>query len=398
MPAAGSRTSCARRRQARDRDRRRRYRQRLCRHQQSPRPPRASRSSSWLAMPPEQENKPLVWPYWPVKLRTSSSHEEGCNREFAIATKEFVGEGGKVSGLKSVRVEWQGGRMAEVAGSEQTLPADLVLLAMGFVSPVSSVLEAFGVEKDPRGKRPGDHRGGRRLRDQRREGLRGRRHAAWAIAGGLGDSGRTAGSARGRPVPDGHDRAAALTEAPRGRGYREPAHFVEGEDPLRDHGPVASPPRQRARIPRPRGCLTGGPGADAPCMPSSDLHDDTDASAVRSRAGRSPPRRTGADRDRSRPFRLRPGQARTDRCLDALRPRRGGRDPRRIGLRQDDAAEADRRRPCGGCGQRARRRPGDRYAQRPPAVRIATSTWNAVPVRRAVHRSVGVRERRLSAA
>ncbi|MEP7101868.1 MAG: glutamate synthase subunit beta, partial [Burkholderiales bacterium] len=108
-----------------------------------------------LPMPPETENKPLVWPYWPIKLRTSSSHEEGCEREFAIATKEFIGgEGkdkGKVKGLKAVRVEWQGGKMVEVAGSEQIMPADLVLLAMGFVSPVASVLEAFGIEKDVRG-------------------------------------------------------------------------------------------------------------------------------------------------------------------------------------------------------------------------------------------------------
>jgi glutamate synthase (NADPH/NADH) small chain len=108
-----------------------------------------------LPMPPEEENKPLVWPYWPIKLRTSSSHEEGCEREFAIATKEFIaGEGkdkGKIKALKSVRVEWQGNKMVEVAGSEQILPADLVLLAMGFVSPVGSILEAFGVEKDPRG-------------------------------------------------------------------------------------------------------------------------------------------------------------------------------------------------------------------------------------------------------
>jgi glutamate synthase (NADPH) small chain len=108
-----------------------------------------------LPMPPEEENKPLVWPYWPIKLRTSSSHEEGCEREFAIATKEFIaGEGkdkGKLKALKSVRVEWQGNKMVEVPGSEQVLKADLVLLAMGFVSPVGSVLEAFGVEKDPRG-------------------------------------------------------------------------------------------------------------------------------------------------------------------------------------------------------------------------------------------------------
>jgi glutamate synthase (NADPH/NADH) small chain len=108
-----------------------------------------------LPQPPEVEDKPLTWPYWPVKLRTSSSHQEGCQREFAIATKAFLaGEGkdkGKVAGLQTVRVEWQGGKMVEVPGSEQTLKADLVLLAMGFVSPVSSVLEAFGVDKDARG-------------------------------------------------------------------------------------------------------------------------------------------------------------------------------------------------------------------------------------------------------
>ena len=108
-----------------------------------------------LPMPPEHENKPLVWPYWPIKLRTSSSHEEGCEREFAIATKAFVaGEGkdaGKVKALKAVRVEWDGARMIEVPGSEQTLPADLVLLAMGFTNPVASTLEAFGVDKDARG-------------------------------------------------------------------------------------------------------------------------------------------------------------------------------------------------------------------------------------------------------
>jgi glutamate synthase (NADPH/NADH) small chain len=108
-----------------------------------------------LPMPPEQENKPLVWPYWPIKLRTSSSHEEGCEREFAIATKEFIaGEGkdkGRIKALKAVRVEWQGNKMVEVPGSEQILPADLVLLAMGFVSPVGTLLDAFGVEKDARG-------------------------------------------------------------------------------------------------------------------------------------------------------------------------------------------------------------------------------------------------------
>ena len=104
-----------------------------------------------MARPPEQEDKALTWPYWPYKLRTSSSHQEGCEREFAIATKEFVGENGKLTGLKTVRVELQQGAFVEVAGSEQFWPADLVLLAMGFVSPVAALLEGFGVELDGRG-------------------------------------------------------------------------------------------------------------------------------------------------------------------------------------------------------------------------------------------------------
>jgi glutamate synthase (NADPH) small chain len=104
-----------------------------------------------MPMPPEQENKPLVWPYWPTKLRTSSSHEEGCERTFAIATKEFIGEKGKLKALKTVEVQWANGKMAEVPGTEREWKADLVLLAMGFVAPVASVLEAFGVERDARG-------------------------------------------------------------------------------------------------------------------------------------------------------------------------------------------------------------------------------------------------------
>ena len=101
--------------------------------------------------PPVEENRPLTWPYWPLKLRTSSSHDEGCEREFAISTNEFLGADGKVTGLKTVRVEWKDGKMAEVPGSEQVLPADLVLLAMGFVSPVATMLDAFGIERDARG-------------------------------------------------------------------------------------------------------------------------------------------------------------------------------------------------------------------------------------------------------
>ena len=102
-------------------------------------------------MPPEDENKPLVWPYWPIKLRTSSSHEEGAAREFAVSTKEFVGDKGKVKALRTAQVEFKDGKLTEVPGTEKEWPADLVLLAMGFTNPVASVLEAFGVTKDARG-------------------------------------------------------------------------------------------------------------------------------------------------------------------------------------------------------------------------------------------------------
>jgi len=108
-----------------------------------------------LPQPPDVENKPLVWPYWPIKLRTSSSHEEGVNRDWAVATKRFEGTDGKVTKLIAARVEWQkdGGamKMVEVPDSEFELPADLVLLAMGFVGPVAAgMVDQFGVAKDAR--------------------------------------------------------------------------------------------------------------------------------------------------------------------------------------------------------------------------------------------------------
>ncbi len=109
-----------------------------------------------LPQPPEHENKPLTWPYWPIKLRTSSSHEEGCARDWAVATKRFEGKGGRVEKLVAVRVEWGKGpdgqmKMVEVPGSELELKADLVLLAMGFTGPGSAaMLERFGVARDAR--------------------------------------------------------------------------------------------------------------------------------------------------------------------------------------------------------------------------------------------------------
>ena len=104
-----------------------------------------------LPQPPEEENKSLVWPYWPTRLRTSSSHEEGCSRDWSVATKSFEGKDGKVTAVNLVRLEWKDGKMAEVPGSEFQLKADLVLLAMGFTNPVASLLDNFGVTKDARG-------------------------------------------------------------------------------------------------------------------------------------------------------------------------------------------------------------------------------------------------------
>jgi glutamate synthase (NADPH/NADH) small chain len=103
-----------------------------------------------LPRPPDQENKALVWPYWPLKFRTSSSQEEGCERDFAVATKAFVGNSaGDVAALQVVRLD--GGK--EVPGSGFEIKADLVLLAMGFVHPVhAGMLDQLAeVKRDPRG-------------------------------------------------------------------------------------------------------------------------------------------------------------------------------------------------------------------------------------------------------
>jgi glutamate synthase (NADPH/NADH) small chain len=110
-----------------------------------------------LPQPPEKENKQLVWPDWPLKLRTSSSQQEGCDRDWSVQTKRAIGENGKITALECVRVGWQlgdGGQMklVEVPGSEFTLKADLVLLAMGFVGPKKAgLVEQAGVELDARG-------------------------------------------------------------------------------------------------------------------------------------------------------------------------------------------------------------------------------------------------------
>ena len=105
-----------------------------------------------MPRPPEKEDKALTWPNWPMKLRTSSSHEEGVERDWAILTKRVAGQDGQVTGLDCVRVEWANGQMQEVPGSEFTLRADVIFLAMGFIGPLQQgLLGQAGVALDPRG-------------------------------------------------------------------------------------------------------------------------------------------------------------------------------------------------------------------------------------------------------
>ena len=112
-----------------------------------------------MPKPPEKENKQLTWPDWPMKLRTSSSHEEGALRDWSVLTKEVVGENGQVTGLKCVRIEWVDGQMQEIPGSEFVLPADLILLAMGFLGPKKTgLLAQSGVALTDRGNVDADTR------------------------------------------------------------------------------------------------------------------------------------------------------------------------------------------------------------------------------------------------
>jgi glutamate synthase (NADPH/NADH) small chain len=140
-----------------------------------------------MPRPPEQEDRFLVWPNWPMKMRTSSSHEEGAQRDWSVVTKEFIGSNGKIEKLRAVKVEWNNGKMSEVAGSEFELKADLVLLAMGFVSPEQNVLDAFGVEKDARGNVKADTENYRTSKDKvfaAGDMRRGQSLVVWAIREG----------------------------------------------------------------------------------------------------------------------------------------------------------------------------------------------------------------------
>jgi glutamate synthase (NADPH/NADH) small chain len=105
-----------------------------------------------MPRPPEKEDKALTWPDWPMKLRTSSSHEEGVDRDWSVLTKEVVGEDGRVTGLKCVRADWSQGKLSEVPGSEFVIPADLILLAMGFTGPrKAGMIAQSGVRLSDRG-------------------------------------------------------------------------------------------------------------------------------------------------------------------------------------------------------------------------------------------------------
>ena len=110
-----------------------------------------------LAKPPDKENKALTWPDWPLKLRTSSSQEEGCERDWSVLTKRATGKDGKIQALECVRVDWKlgdGGQMnlVEIPRSAFQIKCDLVLLAMGFAGPrKAGLVEQAGVELDARG-------------------------------------------------------------------------------------------------------------------------------------------------------------------------------------------------------------------------------------------------------
>jgi glutamate synthase (NADPH/NADH) small chain len=107
--------------------------------------------------PPEKENKALTWPDWPLKLRTSSSHEEGAERDFAVVTQEFIGENGAVKRLRCARCD---SRFKPIPGTDFEIPADLVLLAMGFVHPVhEGMIQALGLALDGRGNIKADTEG-----------------------------------------------------------------------------------------------------------------------------------------------------------------------------------------------------------------------------------------------
>jgi glutamate synthase (NADPH/NADH) small chain len=159
-----------------------------------------------LPQPPEHENKPLVWPYWPMKMRTSSSHEEGCERDWAVQTKAFKGEG-KVVALVASRVEWKDGKLREVPGSEFELKADLVRSRWVICIRCTSGCSKSWASIRRARQRQGRHRA---LSNVGPEAVCCRRHAPRPVAGRLGNTRGPPVRARRRRIPDGRVRAAAL--------------------------------------------------------------------------------------------------------------------------------------------------------------------------------------------
>ena len=141
-----------------------------------------------LAQPPREEDKPLVWPNWPLKLRTSTSHDEGCEREWSALTKEFIGENGYVTKLRAARALWQNGRLQEEPNSDFELPADLILLAMGYLHPNhGGLIEQLNIELTERGNIAADDNSYRASADNvfvAGDARRGQSLVVWAIREG----------------------------------------------------------------------------------------------------------------------------------------------------------------------------------------------------------------------
>ena len=162
--------------------------------------------------PPEKEDKLSVWPYWATKMRTSSSQAEGAEREFQVATLEFIGEEGQLTGVKCCEVDE---KRKPIAGTEFVIRADLAFIAIGFAGPIADgVVADLGEQLDHDHRRaPLDQCRGRRPRlpHQRRQAVCRRRRAPRPVAGGLGDPRGAPGGARHRHGADGRKRAAGLT-------------------------------------------------------------------------------------------------------------------------------------------------------------------------------------------
>ena len=217
-----------------------------------------------LQRPPDKENKELTWPDWPMKFRTSSSQEEGVERDFAVMTQRFEGKDGKVTALHCVRVDEQ---MKPIEGTEFVIKADLVLLAMGFLGPVQDgMVKDLGLDLDQRGNvlaNVHDYQG------ERRQGVLLRRHAPRPEPRRLGDPRGPPVRPRRRQAPDGRDDAAAIGSAvARCRSRVAPARSSSASTPrsgiaaMKTRHSAEYYPRMHQGLPTSRGCMLGVRRAD----------------------------------------------------------------------------------------------------------------------------------------